>query len=49
MLDDITYDLVLRWRQKMMKSNLSENTVKGRMKMLKAITNEALKHDLIYE
>lgn len=48
-LDDITYDWVLRWRQKMMKSNLSENTVKGRMKMLKAITNEALKHDLIDE
>lgn len=48
-LDDITYDWVLKWRQKMMKSNLSENTVKGRMKMLKAITNEALKHDLIDE
>lgn len=46
-LEDVTYDWILRWRKEMQQTNLSENTVKGRMKMLHAIIEEAMKRGLL--
>lgn len=46
-LDDITHDWIERFRQKMRSQNLSENTIKGRLKALRCIVNEALKRNLI--
>lgn len=46
-LDDITYDWIEKWRVRMRKSGLSENTIKGRMKQLRCLVNEAVKRNLI--
>lgn len=48
-LDDITYDWVLKWKHKMHESNLADNTVKGRLKLLRCICNEATKRNIITE
>lgn len=46
-LDDITYDWILKWKQRMRECNLSGNTVKGRLKLLRCIVNEGIKRNLI--
>lgn len=46
-LDDITYDWVLRWKSKMQQSGVSDNTIKGRMKLMRCICNEALKRNIL--
>lgn len=48
-LDDVTYDWILRWKTRMRSCNLSENTVKGRLKLMHAIMNEAVKRNLVSE
>ena len=49
-LDDITYDWILKWRLMMQSQhNLSENTIKGRMKQLRCVMSEAIKRNLITE
>ncbi len=49
-LDDITYDWIMRWRAKMQQRiGLSANTIKGRMKLMRCIINEAVKRNLISE
>lgn len=46
-LDDITYDWILRWKTRMRDKGLSDNTVKGKLKQLKAVINEAIKRGLV--
>lgn len=46
-LDDITYDWIEKWRVGMRDSGLSENTIKGRLKQLHCLTQEAIKRNLI--
>lgn len=46
-LDDITHDFVEGYRRALRKERLSENTIKGRLKLLRCIINEALKRNLI--
>jgi len=46
-LGDISHDMIQSWRNTMRKSGLSENTVKGRLKALRCIVNEAMKRNLI--
>lgn len=46
-LEDITYDWVLQWKTKMQDSKLAPNTVKGRLKMLHTIVNEAIRRNLL--
>lgn len=48
-LDDITYDWVTRWRTHMQETKLSENTIKGRMKLLRCVMNEAIKRNIIQD
>lgn len=48
-LDDVTYDWVEKWRISMKRRGVSDNTVKGRMKLLRCVVNEALKRNLITE
>jgi site-specific recombinase XerD len=43
----ITHDWIERWRASMRNDGLSENTVKGRLKALHCLTQEAIKRDLI--
>ena len=44
---DINHDWIERWKAYMRANNLSENTVKGRLKQLHCITQEAIKRDMI--
>lgn len=46
-LDDITHDWIEKFRQRMRAQGLSENTVKGRLKALRCLVNEAIKRNLI--
>lgn len=46
-LDDITHDWIEKFRAKMRSLNLSENTIKGKLKALRCLVNEALKRNLI--
>ena len=46
-LDDVTYDFIEKYRNDMRRQKLSENTVKGRLKLLRCIINEAIKRNLI--
>ena len=46
-LTDITHDWIERWRKKMRDDELSENTIKGRLKQLRCIVNEAIARRLI--
>lgn len=49
-LDDITYDWIMRWRARMQQRvGLGDNTIKGRMKLMRCIINEAVKRNLITE
>ena len=44
---DITYDLIIRYRESMRKKELSENTVKGRLKALRCLLHQAQLRDII--
>lgn len=46
-LDDITHDWIEKFRTKMRNQQLSDNTIKGRLKALRCLINEALKRNLI--
>ena len=46
-LDDISHDWIEKYRMKMRNQHLSENTIKGRLKALRCLVNEALKRNLI--
>ena len=46
-MDTIDHDWIERWRSAMLQQGLSENTVKGRLKMLHCLTQEAIKRDII--
>ena len=46
-MDGICHDWIERWRASMLKQGLSENTVKGRLKQLHCLTQEAIKRDII--
>ncbi len=46
-ISDIDYDLIIRWRESMRKKKLSENTIKGRLKALRCLMEQARKRDLI--
>lgn len=46
-LADITYDLIIRYREAMRKKGLSENTVKGRLKALRCLLHQAQLRDII--
>lgn len=44
---DVNYDLIVRWRETMRRKNLSENTVKGRLKALRCLMEQARLRDVI--
>ena len=46
-VSDVTYDLIIRYRESMRKRGLSENTVKGRLKELRCLMEQARLRDLI--
>ena len=46
-VSDITHDWIERWRTDMRNKGLSDNTIKGRLKQLHCITQEAIKRDII--
>lgn len=46
-IDDITFDFIEKYRSDMRNSNLSENTIKARLKLLRCVVNEAIKRNLI--
>lgn len=46
-ISDISYDFVERWRTGMRSQGLSENTIKGRLKQLHCLTQEAIKRGVI--
>ena len=46
-LDDISHDWIEKYRIRMRDHGLSENTIKGRLKALRCLVNEALKRNLI--
>lgn len=46
-IDDITHDFIEKYRSDMRKEKLSENTIKGRLKLMRCLINEALKRSLI--
>lgn len=46
-LSDITHDLIEKWRNAMRDAGLSENTIKGRLKQLHCLTQEAIKRNVI--
>ncbi len=46
-IEDVTHDFVERYRADMKSQHLSENTVKGRLKQLRCLVNEAMKRNLI--
>lgn len=48
-LDDVTYDWVLKWKRRMGERNLSDNTIKGRMKLMRCICSEAVKRNILDE
>lgn len=46
-IESLDHDWIERWRSTMKNEGLSENTVKGRLKTLHCLTQEAIKRDLI--
>lgn len=46
-LDDITHDWIEKYRTRLRKTGVSENTIRGRMKLIKCLVNEAIKRNLI--
>lgn len=46
-ISSVTHDWIERWRSSMRKEGLSENTVKGRLKALHCLTQEAIKRDIL--
>ena len=46
-LDDISHDWIEKYRMRMRDQKLSENTIKGRLKALRCLVNEALKRNLL--
>ena len=46
-IGSVNHDWIERWRTSMTEAGLSENTVKGRLKQLHCLTQEAIKRDLI--
>lgn len=46
-IEDITHDFIERYRSDMRKEKLSENTIKGKLKLMRCLINEALKRSLI--
>lgn len=48
-LDDVTYDWVLKWKRRMGERNLSDNTIKGRMKLMRCVCSEAVKRNILDE
>ncbi len=48
-MNTIDHDWIERWRSAMLQQGLSENTIKGRLKMLHCLTQEAIKRDIIVQ
>lgn len=48
-MNTIDHDWIERWRTTMLQQGLSENTVKGRLKMLHCLTQEAIKRDILVQ
>lgn len=46
-ISDITYDLIVKYRESQRRKGLSENTIKGRLKALRCLLHEATKRDVI--
>lgn len=46
-LDDITYDFIIQYRERLRKKGISENTIKGRLKSLRCLLEQAKLRDLI--
>ncbi len=46
-VNSIDHDWIERWRSYMHQAGLSDNTIKGRLKQLHCLTQEAIKRDLI--
>ncbi len=46
-ISTVNHDWIMRWKAFMRTSLLADNTIKGRMKQLHALTEEALKRDII--
>lgn len=46
-MDGICHDWIERWRTAMHAQGLSDNTIKGRLKQLHCLTQEAIKRDLL--
>lgn len=46
-MDSLCHDWIERWRATMVRQGLSENTIKGRLKQLHCLTQEAMKRDLL--
>jgi len=44
---DVNYDLIVRWREVMRRRNLSENTIRGRLKALRCLMEQARLRDII--
>ena len=44
---DINYDLIVRWRESMRIKDLSENTIKGRLKALRCLMEQARLRDIV--
>ncbi|MCR4602482.1 MAG: site-specific integrase [Prevotella sp.] len=46
-ISTVNHDWIVRWKSHMRSCLLSDNTIKGRLKQLHALTEEALKRDII--
>lgn len=46
-MDSVCHDWIERWRASMVNHGLSENTIKGRLKQLHCLTQEAIKRDIL--
>jgi len=46
-MNDINHDWIERWRASMHSQGLSDNTIKGRLKQLHCLTQEAIKRDIL--
>lgn len=46
-MESISHDWIERWRAAMHRQGLQENTVKGRLKQLHCLTQEAIKRDIL--
>lgn len=48
-IQDVTYDLIVKWREVMRTKHLSENTIKGRLKALRCLLEQARLRKIITE